>query len=107
MGGYRHVPEARALLTQIMREVEALAHAQGIRLDENVVASTLAFIDSSPAHIRPSMQLDVESGRRLELEAMIGVIGRKGRSLGVPTPAADMVYATLLPVDQAAEQPSS
>jgi len=30
---------------------------------------------------------------------MIGVIGRKGRELGVPTPAADFVYASLLPVE--------
>ncbi|MCI0520300.1 MAG: 2-dehydropantoate 2-reductase [Chloroflexi bacterium] len=104
MGDYRNVPEARALLIQIMREVEALAHAQGIRLDQDVVAGTLAFIDSSPPHIRPSMQLDVETGHRSELEAIIGVIGRKGRSLGVPTPAADMVYAALLPSNMAAER---
>jgi ketopantoate reductase len=45
------------------------------------------------------MQLDVEAGRRSELEAMIGVIGHKGRELGVPTPVADMVYAALLPID--------
>jgi ketopantoate reductase len=28
---------------------------------------------------------------------MIGVIARKGRHLGVPTPTADMLYASLLP----------
>jgi hypothetical protein len=28
---------------------------------------------------------------------MVGIVGRKGRELNVPTPAADMVYAALLP----------
>ena len=45
------------------------------------------------------MQLDVESGHRTELESMVGVIGRKGRELGIPTPVADFVYASLLPVE--------
>jgi hypothetical protein len=27
------------------------------------------------------------------------VVGRKGRELGVPTPIADYVYASLLPVE--------
>ena len=99
MGDYRAVPEARSLLSNIMQEVEALARAQGIVLDEDVVSRSLEFVDNSGPHIKPSMQLDVESGRRTELESMVGVIGRKGRDLGVPTPVADFVYASLLPIE--------
>ena len=99
MGDYRSIPESRGLLSSIMHEVEALARAQDITLDNDVVAKSLEFIDNSGPHIKPSMQLDVESGRRTELESMIGVIGRKGRELGVPTPVVDFVYASLLPVE--------
>jgi 2-dehydropantoate 2-reductase len=99
MGDYRSVPEARDLLSRIMQEVEALARAEGIALDSDVVARSLEFVDNSAPHIKASMQLDVESGRRTELESMVGVIGRKGRELGVATPAADFVYASLLPVE--------
>lgn len=99
IGEYRSVPETRLLLTRIMQEVEALARAQGIDLDPDVVQKSLEFTDNAAPHIRASMQLDVESGRRTELESMVGVIGRKGRELGVPTPAADFVYASLLPVE--------
>jgi 2-dehydropantoate 2-reductase len=99
MGDYRSVPEARHLLSSIMQEVEALARAQGIALEADVVSRSLEFIDNSGPHIKPSMQLDVESGRRTELDSMVGVIGRKGRELGVPTPAADFVYGALLPVE--------
>lgn len=99
MGDYRSVPETRSLLSGIMQEVEALALAQGITLDPNVVQKSLEFTDNAAPHIKPSMQLDVETGHRTELESMIGVIGRKGRKLGVPTPVADFVYASLLPIE--------
>ena len=99
MGEYRSVPETRHLLSGIMQEVEALARAQDIQLDPDVVQKSLEFMDNAAPHIKPSMQLDVESGRRTELESMVGVIGRKGRELGVPTPVADFVYSALLPVE--------
>jgi 2-dehydropantoate 2-reductase len=99
MAEYRDIPETRAMITSLMREVEALARAQGIRLDEDVVQGALAFMDGAAPHIKASMQLDVDSGRLTELESMIGVIGRKGRELGVPTPVADLIYASLLPIE--------
>jgi len=104
IGEYRSVPETRVMMTSLMREVEAVARAQGVELDEDVVQKSLDFIDNAAPQIKSSMQLDVEAGRRSELEAMIGVIGRKGSELGVPTPVADMVYASLLPGEIAARQ---
>jgi 2-dehydropantoate 2-reductase len=99
MGDYRSIPETRRMLTSLMREVEALARRQGVALDEDVVDQSLAFMDNAAAHIKASMQLDVEAGRRSEIEAMVGVIGRKGREAGFATPVADFVYAALLPGD--------
>ena len=97
VGEYRDVPETRALLTSLMGEVEAVGRAVGVELDSDVVDQSLAFVDGAAPGVRASMQRDVEGGRRSELESMIGVIGRKGRELGVPTPVADAVYAALLP----------
>lgn len=97
VGDYRHVPETRDLLVRLMREVEAIARASGIALDANVVDQALAVVDNAAPGIQSSMQRDVAAGRPSELESMIGVLGRKGRELGVPTPVADMVYAALLP----------
>jgi 2-dehydropantoate 2-reductase len=99
LGEYRSIPETRRLVSGIMQEVEALARAQGISLDPDVVQKSLEFMDDAASHIKPSMQLDVESGHRTELESMVGVIGRKGRELGVPTPVADFAYGALLPVE--------
>ena len=99
LGDYRSVPRTRFFIASLMREVEAIALAQGITLDADVVDQSLAFIDNAAPQIRPSMQLDVEAGRRSEIESIIGVISQKGRAVGVPTPVADFVYATLLPIE--------
>ncbi len=99
MGDYRSVPETRAKMISLMQEVKALAESLGVTLDADVVEKSMKFIDDNLPHIKPSMQVDVEAGRRTEIESMIGVIGRKGAEKGVPTPVADMVYASLLPVE--------
>ena len=44
-----------------------------------------------------SMYFDVAKGRRLELESLNGCVVRKGRELGVATPANAAVYAALKP----------
>lgn len=107
MGEYRAIPETRSLLSSLMQEVERLARAQGVNLDDTVVEDWLEFIDNSAPHIKPSMQLDVESGHRTELESIVGVIGRKGRELGIPTPASDFAYAALLPIEMKARSENS
>jgi 2-dehydropantoate 2-reductase len=102
-GEYRQVPEARAVLAEAMGEVVALAGAQGIELDAEIIAQTLEFIDNSPAEMRPSMQRDMEAGRPSELESLIGVVPRLARQHRVPTPVMRLAYALLKPADLKAQ----
>jgi 2-dehydropantoate 2-reductase len=104
VAGFRAVPETRALMTNLMREVETLARASGVDLDRDVVDQALALIDGAAPSMKTSMQRDVEAGRPSELESLIGVITRKGREQGVATPMADLVYAALLPVELKAQR---
>ena len=96
-GEYRAVPEARAVLTQVLNEVAAVAVARGVTLDADVVARTLAFIDNVEPTLKPSMQRDVETGRVSELESMVGIVVRLGAELGAPTPLMRFAYAVLKP----------
>jgi len=102
-GEYREVPEARAVLTEAMGEVVAVAQTQGIKLEGDLVGQTLEFIDNSPINMKPSMQRDLEAGRPSELESMIGVVVRLGRQHGVPTPVMRLAYAMLKPADLKAQ----
>lgn len=102
-GEYRNVPEARAVLTEAIQEVAGVAEARGIRLDPDITEKTLAFIDSSDPGIKPSMQRDVEAGRRSELESMIGIVVRLGRELGIRTPVMNLAYSVLKPTELKAQ----
>ena len=44
---------------------------------------------------KPSMQLDLEQGKRLEIDAMSGAIVRLGSAQGVPTPVHRTIFACL------------
>ena len=50
-----------------------------------------------PLDGKGSMQADLEAGRPLELEAIVGSISRIGRKMGMATPLIDVLYALLLP----------
>ena len=103
-GEYRSVPEARAVLTEAIGEVAAVAQAKGVTLDQDVVEKTLAFIDSSAPGIKPSMQRDVESGKPSELESMIGVVVHMGSQHNIPIPVMQFAYAMLKPGNVKAQQ---
>lgn len=97
MGEYRDVPEARAVLTEAIREVVAVAQAKEVALAPDIVSSTLQFIDGSAANIKPSMQRDLEAGRMSELESLVGLVVRLGAKSGAATPVMNLAYAVLKP----------
>ena len=97
VGDFRAVPETRAMLVALMHEVEAVGRARGVALDPDVVDQALAIMDGAEPGMRTSMQRDVAAGRPSEIDALVGAVRRKGREARVPTPAADLIYAALLP----------
>ncbi len=102
VGQVRESPPTRALLQQVMEEVAAVARKRGVRLKDDIVARTLAFVDSMPKEGTASMQRDVAEGRPSEVEGIIGSLVRFGKESGVATPAAAFVYAALLPQERRA-----
>jgi 2-dehydropantoate 2-reductase len=96
-GEYRDIPETRKMLTDALREVIAIAFARGLHLEPDLVEKTLQFVDGASADMKPSMQRDIEAGRRCELESMIGIVVRLGVELKVPVPVMTVAYAALKP----------
>ena len=96
-GVVREDPDLRQLLIGCMRELEALARQQGIAVEAGICEKHLAFLDQVPPQTKPSMLLDLEQGRKLEVEALNGAAARLGEELGVPTPINRFIYAVLKP----------
>jgi 2-dehydropantoate 2-reductase len=88
-------PEKRGMLAGLMAEVESVARAQDVRLPDGVVDEAMARAASFPPDTKSSMQLDVERGRKTEVDTMLGYVVRKGGELGVPTPLHAQAYAAL------------
>lgn len=79
-------PEARATLRAAMEEVYAVGKAYGVAMDADIVERQYQFTLHLKAGAKPSMQLDLEQGKRLEIDALSGALVRLGAAKGVPTP---------------------
>ena len=84
-------PPTRALAERMMTEAQAVAEALGVSF-KITLAQRLAGAQAVGAH-KTSMLQDVEHGRALELEALVGSVVELGRITGVPTPTIEAVYA--------------
>jgi len=89
------MPEARATLRAAMEEVYAVGKAQGVKLDDDIVERQYQFALNLKPGAKPSMQLDVEQGKRLEIDAMSGTIVRLGAQKNIPTPVHQTIYIAL------------
>ena len=92
----RH-PELMALYIQAMEEIRALAQAQGIEVRQEAFDRWRNLPSTWPPETKPSMLLDLERGRPMELEALAGTAVRLGQQLGVPTPVFSALYPVLKP----------
>jgi 2-dehydropantoate 2-reductase len=97
----RATPETRALLEKAMREVLAVARARGAALPDAAIASALARVDSLPPDATTSLHRDLVAGRPSELDDLVGAVVRAAKATGIPVPAHEFLWATLLPQDLA------
>ena len=81
----------RELATRMMKEGQAVAESLGVRFKISL-EQRLAGAEAVGAH-KTSMLQDVEAGRALELEALVGAVIELGRITGTPTPTIETVYA--------------
>jgi 2-dehydropantoate 2-reductase len=84
-------PETRALAAVMMAEAQAVAEKLGIRIRVSI-DKRIAGAEAVGAH-KTSMLQDVEAGRPLELDALVGSVIELARLTGTPTPSIDAVYA--------------
>ncbi len=83
--------EVAALVRNVMTETEAVASKLGFQLPVSI-DQRIAGAEKVGEH-KTSMLQDLESGRPMELEAIVGAVVELGERLGVPMPHTATVYA--------------
>ncbi len=84
-------PETRELAASMMREAQEIAGKLGITF-RLTIEQRIAGAEGVGEH-KTSMLQDLETGKPLEVEALVGVFLELGRLTQTPTPSIDAVYA--------------
>ena len=84
-------PPTRALSERMMREAQEIGEKLGVRFPVSL-EKRIAGAEAVGKH-KTSMLQDVEAGRPLELDALVGSVLELGRLTGVPTPNLSAVHA--------------
>ncbi len=84
-------PLTRSLAAAMMTEAQSVAEKLGVTFKVSL-EKRIAGAERVGAH-KTSMLQDVEHGKQLELEALVGAVAELGRMTGTPTPHIDAVYA--------------
>jgi 2-dehydropantoate 2-reductase len=84
-------PEVSALVRKIMEETEAVGAKLGLELPITI-DQRIAGAEKVGEH-KTSMLQDLEAGRPIELEAIVGAVVELGERLNVPMPHTRAVYA--------------
>ncbi|MDP3085806.1 MAG: 2-dehydropantoate 2-reductase [Rubrivivax sp.] len=84
-------PLTRELATRMMTEARTVAEALGVEF-KVTLEQRIAGAQAVGAH-KTSMLQDVEQGRALELQALLGSVAELARITGLPTPTIDAIYA--------------
>lgn len=96
-GNIYHDDGLLGLTHRALTEVADVARAQNIALPADMVDRAMKLHQNFPRSMYASMYHDHARGRRTELESLSGLVVRRGRQYGVPTPVHEMAYLCLRP----------
>lgn len=96
-GHIYHDPDSANLALRAFNEVVALALKQGIAVPPDMAQRMLDLHRGFPPGMYASMYHDLAKGRPMELDSLSGLIVRRGREFGVPTPVHEVAYLALKP----------
>ena len=88
-------PHVRDMFYGASREVAAIAAAEGVTISANRFETLEEYMEKLPPSTRSSLLIDLEQGKRIEVEALQGAAVRRAATHGVPVPILSTLYALL------------
>jgi 2-dehydropantoate 2-reductase len=97
IGGIWPDPHVQGMFYAAAREVAALAAAEGVTISGDRFERLKEYMDNIPPTTRSSLLIDLEMGKRIEVEALQGAAVRRAAKHGLPMPIISTLYAALRP----------
>jgi 2-dehydropantoate 2-reductase len=95
IGGIWQFPHVQEMFYEACREVERVARAEGVAVSPARIEQIRGYMSELPPPTRSSLLIDLQQGKRIEVEALQGSVVRRGQKAGVPTPIHATLYAVL------------
>jgi 2-dehydropantoate 2-reductase len=92
MGAMVNDPDIEQVLRRVMAEVATVGRALGAELNTSIDKRIEATRSGAAGH-KTSMLQDIERGRMLEINPIVGAVAEVARLVGVETPTIDTVLA--------------
>ncbi|MDH3973373.1 MAG: ketopantoate reductase family protein [Deltaproteobacteria bacterium] len=89
----------REVVQKAMEEVVDLAQGLGIAVSRDLPQKTIAHTEKQ-GEIKTSMLMDMEKGRRMEIEALNGAVSKRGKELKRETPVNDTLYSMVRAINK-------
>ena len=93
-------PHVRDMFYAASREIAAIAKAEGVTISPNRFETLEEYMTNIPPTTRSSLLIDLEQGKRIEVEALQGAAVRRAAKHNVPVPIVSALYALLKPWEQ-------
>lgn len=88
-------PLTRAQFLAGCREIEAVARAAGVPVAADVVDRIAPYVEAIPGSMRSSLLIDLQAGKRIEVDSLQGSVVRRAAALDVPVPIMATLYSVL------------
>lgn len=95
-------PEGEQVARQLIAECQGIAAASGYPASAKAVAFTEGMLVARDSPFKASMLRDIEGGRRVEADHLVGDMVRRGRDLGQPVRMLEAALAHLHCYERAA-----
>ena len=101
-----HSAVTRDIFSQVIAETVAVGRASGVKLPEvDFLSQGLQFLQGVGSDATSSTAQDLARGKRTEIDSLNGYVVRRGKELGIATPANLVLFALVkLLEEKAAEQ---
>lgn len=85
-GDMHNNPKCMEFIENVMKEVQTIAKAEGVKNTENMIADAMSVFMCMNPEGKTSMLQDVEAGRKTEADMFAGVVIELGAKHNIPTP---------------------